>query len=143
MQAVGAASAGAIIQRRGGKMLMSTESTDAEESEIMSFERDCQLLNTQQYKGFRRFQVEVWLLFEDQTSSTCAAVRAHQSPALAAAASRKPSHLAHWPCKPIYLDGGGASPLPLPLSLCTDLTCLCARSFRRVRGRSCKGASWC
>lgn len=41
---------------------------------MLAFEKNCQLLNKQQYKGFRRWQVEIWLLFEDNTSSTYAFV---------------------------------------------------------------------
>ena len=86
MQAVGAAAAGAMISRRKSRGVHAItrsrghDSVDAEEAEMLAFEMHCQLLNTQQYKGFRRWQVEIWLLFEDQTSSTAAAVRNPPSP---------------------------------------------------------------
>ena len=38
------------------------------------FESNCHLLNTKQYKGLRRVKVEIWLLFEDQTSSVYAKI---------------------------------------------------------------------
>jgi len=42
---------------------------DPDEQELRMFEHNCRLLNSKQYTGFRRLQVETWLLFEDQTSS--------------------------------------------------------------------------
>ena len=45
---------------------------DPDEAELLSFEKNCQILNVQQYTGWRRLQVEIWLLFEDQTSSVLA-----------------------------------------------------------------------
>jgi hypothetical protein len=65
------AAAGALRKHRAAKPEASFEE-DPEEAELRSFEKNCQLLNTKQYKGLRRVQVELWLLFEDQTSSSAA-----------------------------------------------------------------------
>uniref|UniRef100_A0A7S2IQL4 Ion transport domain-containing protein n=1 Tax=Haptolina brevifila TaxID=156173 RepID=A0A7S2IQL4_9EUKA len=47
---------------------------DNEDSELKHFEEQCQFLDTQQYHGIQRLQVECWLLFEDSSSSFSAQV---------------------------------------------------------------------
>ena len=53
---------GAMIQRR--KAGSASDAIDVEEARMLAFEKNCQLLNKQQYKGFRRWQVEIWLLLK-------------------------------------------------------------------------------
>ena len=50
------------------------EEDSNELSELANFEANCQMLNSRQHTGFKRVQVELWLIFEDQTSSTTAKV---------------------------------------------------------------------
>ena len=47
---------------------------DEDESELVNFERHCNLLDTRKYHGLQRLQIEVWLLFEDASSSIAAQV---------------------------------------------------------------------
>ena len=66
--------ANAMRRRRSQSGVVDIAEPDPEEEELRAFEKNCRLLNTVQYRGWRRFQVEVWLLFEDQTSSRAAAL---------------------------------------------------------------------
>jgi len=47
---------------------------DEDERELINFERHCNLLDTRQYHGLQRVQIEIWLLFEDASSSVAAQV---------------------------------------------------------------------
>ena len=47
---------------------------DEDERELVNFERHCNLLDTSQYHGLQRVQIEIWLLFEDASSSLAAQV---------------------------------------------------------------------
>lgn len=70
---IATAAAGARLFRRGADENEPME-PDPDETELRMFEHNCRLLNSKQYTGFRRLQVETWLLFEDQTSSIWAQV---------------------------------------------------------------------
>ena len=70
---VARAAAGMMRRRRTIKFEEPME-PDPDEQELRMFESNCHLLNTKQYKGLRRVKVEIWLLFEDQTSSVYAKI---------------------------------------------------------------------
>ena len=72
MQSVAGAAAGALRMR--DKNGAEAEWGEAER-EVVDFEANCNLVDTRQFRGLKRIQVEVWLLFEDQSSSVYAKVR--------------------------------------------------------------------
>jgi hypothetical protein len=71
---IGAATKGMMLFRKSSAVESDVMEPDPDEEELRNFEANCRLLNSKQYTGFRRLQVETWLLFEDQTSSWYAQV---------------------------------------------------------------------
>lgn len=68
--AAGVAAANMMKRTQAEKDQQSSKEED--ENEQQKFELSCRLLDTKQFSGFERLQVEMWLLFEDQTSSVWA-----------------------------------------------------------------------
>ena len=76
MQSVAGAAAGALRMR--DKNGADPEGAEVEH-ELNIFERTVRLVDTRRYRGIKRCQVEIWLLFEDQSSSVYAKVRSAAS----------------------------------------------------------------
>ena len=63
-------------RRRDDNLLQAPRDDDDDDAEgrmLSSFEADVEMLDTLQYTGVRRLQVDIWLFFEDATSSRLAA----------------------------------------------------------------------
>lgn len=73
MVGVAALSAG-LARNSIRRRKQSTTDPDPDEKELVSFEETCHMMNTQHYRGFRKLQVHIWLLFEDASSSAYAQI---------------------------------------------------------------------
>ena len=62
------------FQAKGRKIDRDVLEKDPDEKELLTFEDLCYWLNTKKFTGMTRVQVELWLLFEDQTSSIYAKI---------------------------------------------------------------------